>query len=130
MEAQRRFEFRNKTRSYLHYNVFKVGSVSDEYLLTISGFTGIIPTEPFVTMRLNSMKFSTYDNDNDKHPGNCAAQAKKAKSNGGWWYNRCWHININYKYNPAQYGSIYLAGTWYNLRWIEMKIHPLNCTPQ
>ena len=34
------FEFKNKTRSYLHYNVFKVGSATDEYPLTISGFTG------------------------------------------------------------------------------------------
>ena len=54
------FEFQNKTRSYLHYNVFKVGSASDEYPLTISGFTGITPTDPFVTRRHNSMKFSTY----------------------------------------------------------------------
>ena len=28
------FEFENKTRSYLHYNVFKVGSATDEYPLT------------------------------------------------------------------------------------------------
>ena len=123
------FEFQNKTRSYLHYNVFKVGSATDEYPLTISGFTGITPTDPFSGH--NSIKFSTYDNDNDKHSSaNCAAQIDNAKDNGGWWHNNCWHINLNIKYNPAQWGFMYLAGTWYNPRWIEMKIRPLNCTPQ
>ena len=29
-------EFKNKTRSSLHYNVFKVGSATDEYPLTIT----------------------------------------------------------------------------------------------
>ena len=123
------FEFKNKTRSYLHYNVFKVGSATDEYPLTISGFTGITPTDPFsITYGgHNGMKFTTYDNDNDKHKsgGNCAGQG-----NGGWWYRSCWAINLNIKYNPAQYGSMALAGTWYNLRWIEMKIRPLNCALQ
>ena len=47
------FEFKNKTRSYLHYNVFKVGSATDEHPLTISGFTGITPTDPFATHSLN-----------------------------------------------------------------------------
>ena len=125
------FEFENKTRSYLHYNVFKVGSATDEYPLTIGGFTGITPTDPFATAPHIGQKFSTYDNDNDKHSVyNCAAQFDNAKNNGGWWYTNCWHIDLNIKYNPAQFGSMYLAGTWYNPRWIEVKIRPLNCTPQ
>jgi len=111
--------------------VFKVGSASNEYPLTISGFTGITPTDPFAIAGHNSMKFTTYDNDNDGwYSGNCAAQHGKANGTGGWWYSACWHINLNIKYNSAQYGFIYLAGTFYNPRWIEMKIHPFNCTPQ
>ena len=125
------FEFKNKTRSYLHYNEFKVGSATDEYPLTIGGFTGITPTDPFATGGHNGKKFSTYDNENDRSGTyNCAAQIGNAKDNGGWWYNTCWHINLNILYKPAQYGSMHLAGTWYNPRWIEMKIRPLNCTPQ
>ena len=124
------FEFENKTRSYLHYNVFKVGSASEKYPLTISGFTGITPTDPFSTHPLNGMKFSTYDNDNDLSNNNCARHVSNALGNGGWWHNNCWHINLNIKYNPAQYGFMYLDGTWYNPRWIEMKIRPLNCIPQ
>ena len=126
------FEFKNKTRSYLHYNEFKVGSATDEYPLTISGFTGITPTDPFVTYTpLNGSKFSTYDNDNDQSSSyNCAVEVGQAKGNGGWWYNNCWNINLNINYNPAQFGSMWLAGTWYNPRWIEMKARPLNCIPQ
>ena len=58
------FQFENKTWSHLHYNKqFKVGSSSAEYPLTIGGFTGITPTDPFVIH--NRMSFSTSDNDND-----------------------------------------------------------------
>ena len=124
------FEFQNKTRSYLHYNVFKVGSVTDEYPLTISDFTGITPTDPFLIGRpLNGKKFSTYDNDNDALNNiNCAAKIENNIGNGGWWYNNCWFINPNAKFYPREGGFLLLAGTWYNPRWIEMKIRPLNCT--
>ena len=127
------FEFKNKTRSYLHYNVFRVGSAKVEYPLIISGFTGITPTDPFSTHPHNHRRFSTYDNDNDLRPsgmpdgGNCAANVDNVKGNGGWWYGDCWGINLNVKYNPTNYGSMYLAGTFYNPRWIEMKIRPLSC---
>ena len=115
------FEFKNKTRSYLHYNEFKVGSATDEYPLTIGGFTGITPTDPFATGGHNGSKFTTYDNQNA--PTTCG------KNTGGWWYYWCYRINLNYQYNATQYGFIAFAGTWYNPRWIEMKIRPLNCTP-
>ena len=122
------FEFQNKTRSYLHYNVFKVGSATDEYPLTISGFTGITSTDPFAIHPHNDRKFSTHDNDNDGYSSlNYAVKSGDAEDNGGWWYHTYWGINPNTK---TQYGSMYLGGTWYNPRWIEMKICPLNCTPQ
>ena len=123
------FEFKNGTRSYLHYNLFKVGNTNEQYPLTISGFTGITHTNPFLLHQHNGMKFSTYDNDNDLWPDNCAEKVDSAEGNGGWWYNTCWTINLNIKYNPAQHGFMYLTGTWYNPRWIEMKIRPLNCIP-
>jgi len=124
------FEFKNKTRSYLHYNMFKVGSASEKYSLTIGGFTGITPTDPFSTFQHSGKKFSTYDNDNDPWSGNCAKTLHNAKDNGGWWYNECWHINPNLQYNPGQYGFMYLSNAWYHPRWIQMKIRPLNCIPQ
>ena len=116
------FEFPNKTRSYLYYNMFRVGSASEEYPLTIGGFSGITPTDPFCTRPLNGLKFSTYDNENDKSTStNCGRF-------GGWWHNNCWDINLNHEYGSRDF--IYLANTWYSPTWIEMKIRPLNCIPQ
>jgi len=87
------FEFPNKTRSYLHYNLFRVGRASKEYPLTISGFIGITPTDPFTSTgnSINGQRFST--NDNDNYCANCT------KHNGGWWHNKCWNVNLNTQYN-------------------------------
>ena len=51
------FEFQNKTTSYLHYNEFKVGSATDEYPLTIGGFTGITPTDPFAYLKRHEVQY-------------------------------------------------------------------------
>ena len=119
-------EFQNKTRSYLHYNAFKVGSASEKYRLTINGFTGITPTDPFSYH--NGWKFSTFDNDNDGWSGNCAASRDIYEGNGGWWYRNCWSVNLNVKYNSTI--LIQLSSDWYILRWVEMKIRPLDCISQ
>ena len=67
------FTFSNGTKSYMKYHHFKVGSPADKYRLSISGFTGITPTDPFVDHPLNGQKFSTYDSDNDGDSSrNCA----------------------------------------------------------
>ena len=64
----------DKTWFYLHYNQFSVGSASEEYPLTVGGFSGVgndvlnDKSRPH-----NGMKFSTPDNDNDKNSINCAA---------------------------------------------------------
>ena len=70
------YQFNNGTWSYLHYNQFSVGSASEEYPLTVGGYTGV-GTDWFANH--NGMKFSTPDNDNDKHNShsyNCAAGDK------------------------------------------------------
>ena len=110
------FQFDNKTWSHLHYKQFKVGSSSAEYPLTIGGFTGITPTDPFATIPLNNMKFTTTDNDNDQYGGNCAA------IHSGWWQNSCAHI-----YPNDQSLHVYLNSKVYNLLSIEIKIRQHNC---
>ena len=68
------YQKNDKTWSYLHYNQFSVRSASEEYPLTVGGFTGV-GTDHFAYH--NGMKFSTTDNDNDKNSGvNCAASHK------------------------------------------------------
>ena len=114
------FQFENKTWSHLHYKQFKVGNTSAEYSLTIGGFTGITPEDPFVTCPLNGMKFSTVDNDNDQSRGsNCAS------TYGGWWHNSCFRINPN-----RQSPSVYLNSKEYYLLSVEMKIKQHNCIIQ
>ena len=98
----------DKTWSYLHYNQFSVGSASEEYPLTIGGFTGQV-TDPFASHSLNGTKFTTLDNNNDKNGRNCAASY-----NSGWWYNKCFKINVNRQ--PPDVGPYVL--------FVEMKIRP------
>ena len=103
-----------KSWSYLHYNQFSVGSASEEYPLTVGGFTGL-GSDWFASRPLNGMKFSTPDNDNDKNSGNCAASYKN-----GWWFNSCHHISINQQ-PPYVYGNVLFS---------EMKIRPKDCITQ
>ena len=100
--------------SYLHYNQFSVGSASEEYPLTVGGFTGV-GHDWFADPPLNGMKFSTPDNDNDKSNYNCAASYKS-----GWWYNNCSHININRQPPNVLFIALF----------IEMKIRPKDCITQ
>ena len=63
----------NGTIIYLPYNKFAVGSATEQYPLTISGFTGYT-TDPLYSnftpassgAALNTMKFTTRDQDNDR----------------------------------------------------------------
>ena len=119
------FTLDNGTKSFMHYNHFRVGPATDNYRLNISGFTGITPTEPFTSYNINGQQFSTYDKDNSYY-GNCATSAHGSTAPGGWWYNFCFLINLNYNYG-GPHGFIELAGTWYVPRYIEMKIRPVDC---
>ena len=114
------FQFENKTWSHVHYKQFKVGSSSAEYPLTIGGFTGITPEDPFVIHPLNSMRFSTSDNDNDQRKGNCAVI-----HSDGWWHNSCFHINPNF-----QPPNVYLNSKGYGLLSVEMKMRQHGCISQ
>ena len=120
------FTFTNGTKSFMHYNHFRVGPATDNYRLSISGFTGITPDDPFTSHPLNGQPFSTLDKDNDYHSIHCALESHGSKAPGGWWHNRCFFINLNYKYGD-QLGFIVLAGSWYSPPFIEMKIRPSNC---
>ena len=109
------YQKNDKTWSYLHYNQFRVGSASEEYPLTVGRFTGV-GTDYFASHSHNGMKFSTPDNDNDKHSsGNCAALRKS-----GWWFHSCSNININTQ-PPNVYSSVLFS---------EIKIRPKDCITQ
>ena len=109
------YQLTNKTWSYLHYNQFSVGSASEEYPLTVGGYSGSIPSGH--ALYYNGMKFSTPDNDNNGRSGNCAGDYKS-----GYWYKYCRYINLN-----QQPPYVYPPG---NIIFAEMKIRPKDCIIQ
>ena len=119
------FTFDNATKSFMHYNHFRVGPATDNYQLSISGFTGVTPDDPFTSHNITGQQFSTYDKDNDQSSSYHCALNGHGDETGGWWHNNCFHINLNFKYGGS--GFILLAGTWYSPSFIEMKICPSNC---
>jgi len=119
------FTMTNGTKSFMHYNHFRVGPATDKYRLSISGFTGITPTDLFTAHLLNGQQFSTRDRDNDGSSNrHCALNGHGSTAPGGWWYNNCFYINLNYNYG-GPIGFIFLGG--YSPPFIEMKIRPSNC---
>lgn len=96
------------------YEHFMISDASDGYRLDISGYQG---NATDALSFQNGHRFSTADRDQDNSTSNCAANYE-----GGWWYSRCQHANLNGKYN---YGL-----TWFDIsrnQWIaiassEMKV--------
>ena len=122
------FTFRNGTKSYMHYNHFRVGPAFDNYRLSISGFTGITPTDPFTTHPLSGQPFSTLDRENDNSSDrHCALSTHGSTAPGGWWYYSCFHINLNFNHGAPYNGFIRLAGAYYKPSFIEMKIRTSHC---
>ena len=78
----------------------------------------------------NGQQFTTYDNDNDQRSSsNCAYSHQ-----GGWWYNSCYHANLNGPHDIPPYADqTYAKMTWYDgsgyrdVSCSEMKIRPKQC---
>ena len=123
----------NGTRIYLSYKQFAVGPASEQYPLTISGFTGYTD-DPFNSDQppvshgyaLSTMKFTARDKDNDRWSGvNCAVNPRNVPNGGGWWYNRCAFMFPNNQYDNAH--RIFLNGQSQSPPFFEIKIRPKNC---
>ena len=114
------YQFKNGTKSYLHYNKFAIGSAEDQYPLNISGFDSIGLTDPFDSgTPLNGMKFSSRDRDNDlRNTVNCVRIV------GGWWHRSCSYIQLNEEYTAIY---MYLNREDHYPTSVEMKIRPQNC---
>ncbi|XP_056016835.1 ryncolin-1-like [Ostrea edulis] len=96
----------NGQKAYAKYSRFSVGDESSQYRLSVSGYSG---TAGDSLLYHKGMKFSTKDQDNDKNRGSCARYHK-----GAWWYNTCFHSNLNGQYaKSAVVSDKYLS--WYHL---------------
>ncbi|XP_001944698.3 protein scabrous [Acyrthosiphon pisum] len=73
------------------YSNFSISNATDGYRLDISGYRG---NATDALSFQNGHRFSTADRDQDASTANCAANYE-----GGWWYSRCQHANLNGKYN-------------------------------
>jgi len=70
------------------YEQFKVGSVLEDYVLTVSGFKSELSTLGDSMFQNDGEKFSAKDRDNDGWDGHCAKQYR-----GGWWYAQCTYVH-------------------------------------
>ena len=75
-------------------------------------------------IKLNGMKFTTKDRDNDLYSKNCALKGNGKNSNG-WWFNQCAHIQLNKQYSEKD--KVHDGSSWHNYLFIEMKSRPINC---
>ena len=85
--------FNGITKS-ISYKGLNIGHEDDKYKLTLATGSGI---SDGLLPRHNNMKFTTYDQDNDNYPTNCAV-----KYYGAWWYYGCHYSNLNGRYYPTE----------------------------
>ncbi|XP_028390983.1 ficolin-2-like [Dendronephthya gigantea] len=110
------------TESFAKFETFNVTDESDKYRLTIGNYSGDAGDSLDVH---NQMQFSTKDSDNDVsgNNNNCAMNYE-----GAWWYENCYHSNLNGKYLGADddsgSGIKWLSWNVYSMQKAEMKIRP------
>ncbi|CAC5390729.1 Fibrinogen-like protein 1,Fibrinogen-like protein A,Tenascin,Ryncolin-2,Ryncolin-4,Angiopoietin-related protein 6,Angiopoietin-related protein 2,Microfibril-associated glycoprotein 4,Angiopoietin-related protein 7,Ficolin-1-A,Angiopoietin-related protein 1,Ficolin-2,Ryncolin-1,Tenascin-R,Ryncolin-3,Ficolin-1 [Mytilus coruscus] len=112
-------------KRYAVYRSFSIGDASTKYQLSISDYSGNAGDG---MSYFNGMKFTTYDQDNDKFSRNCADEST---FKGGWWYNNCWTgreaiLNGHYTHrNNTRQGIIYKSYKGTSLKKSVMKIRRL-----
>jgi len=108
-------------KAYAHYTSFRISSESDNYAISVSGYSG---TAGDALAYHNGKSFTTKDRDHDNYDGNCAE-----RYTGAWWHDRCYHSNMNGKYqltdpfklldtSPVWRGF----NDWKAVKFVEMKL--------
>uniref|UniRef100_A0A1I8HRN9 Fibrinogen C-terminal domain-containing protein n=1 Tax=Macrostomum lignano TaxID=282301 RepID=A0A1I8HRN9_9PLAT len=114
----------NDSEHWAEYSSFSVGPESDNYRLSVSGFSGSAAIGDCLTGH-SGMQFSSKDADYDTTASNCATKFK-----GAWWFSNCHcaHLNGEYKNSSAAIGGVFAEGViwrktfgyYYSLKEIEM----------
>ncbi|KAJ8961855.1 hypothetical protein NQ318_021472 [Aromia moschata] len=89
---------------WAEYSIFVVSPESDNYRLTVGGYTGNA-SDSFSGH--NGSFFSTYDKTNDFAPECCPCSVSYG---GGWWFNRCFESNLNGIYYKRPHDNNYFRG--------------------
>uniref|UniRef100_A0A182PK97 Fibrinogen C-terminal domain-containing protein n=1 Tax=Anopheles epiroticus TaxID=199890 RepID=A0A182PK97_9DIPT len=110
--------------AYAHYEDFKIGDEGEKYAIkSVGRYTGTAG-DSFSFHK--DERFSTYDQDNDKHSANCAQWAK-----GAWWFYKCHHSHLNGEYLKGkidrQAGIMWylFRGSFYSLKSTKMMVRPV-----
>ncbi|XP_048742437.2 fibrinogen-like protein 1 [Ostrea edulis] len=87
---------------FAQYTNLQIDSETDNYKIHLHDgeYSGNFSDE---LLYHNHMEFTTMDRDNDNHEDNCAEIFRN-----GWWYNHCFHVNLNGLGNDR---------TKYGIRW-------------
>ncbi|KAI8488349.1 Fibrinogen- domains (FReDs) [Branchiostoma belcheri] len=133
LTAQKNYSLRidmmdwNGTTAYASYSTFRVSGESDQYRLTVYGYSGTAGHDMYFN---NLMKFSTVDRDND---GDAFASCTQWYAQGGWWYRDCSIAFLNGRYlgncgNTCPWAQGVMWDSWrglrYSLKSVSMKIKP------
>ncbi|XP_073687738.1 uncharacterized protein fgl2b [Garra rufa] len=111
-------------KEYAHYDNFSVADESQQYRLSIGGYSGTAGNAMQFSETYNHDQklFTTPDRDNDQYPsGNCGAYYSS-----GWWFDACMSANLNGRYYQSKYKGVrngIFWGTWHN---ITMEYYPTN----
>lgn len=102
-------------KRYAVYSSFTVADVTDNYRISVTGYSGNAGNtlEQTCVLCSNGMPFTTYDRDNDNWDvDNCALYIK-----GGWWYNHCQNTCLNGMYGDNRFGQGVNWEGWRNLSY-------------
>ena len=86
-----------------------IANVDNGYRLHVSGYDKVNSDLEQRFNFIQSMEFSTYDEDNDLDAGNCASSY-----DGGWWYRggvatSCAYVKLNNKGGPTWDNNVVMS---------------------
>ncbi|XP_019624201.1 PREDICTED: ficolin-2-like [Branchiostoma belcheri] len=115
---------------YAEYRTFRVSGESDQYRLTLYGFSGDAgDSMTAASHSLDGQRFTTVDRDNDSWGRSCS----QAFGQGGWWFGDCSNSFLNGRYlgNCGESCEAFEGLVWttwkgkhYSLKSVSMKIRP------
>ena len=110
-------------KAYAVYSMFYIDGEDEKYKVHVGSYEGNAGDS---FSYHNGMKFSTKDSDNDEDRiSNCAKTY-----NGAWWYNECYHSNLNGRYlnqNKVNYSAVVWVSfkAYRSLKKTEIKVRPM-----